>query len=304
MKNNEDYIDFEEVYLILWHGKKTIALFVFIFSIIGVAYALSQPNVYRSSAILVPSEESKSGGLAGLASQLGGLASLAGVNVSKGGSNSSVIALEMLKSKAFIGEFVEKYNLAVPLLAVSSWNLSTNKLIIDPEIYDNHTKTWIREVSPLRKVIPSNQELANYFISELLRIGQNQETGIVSLSITYYSPEISQKILIDLIGELNSKMKRDDILEAETSIKYLNLILEETPNVGLRNVFYQLIEQQEQTKMLANTRDDYIFKVIEPPLLPEVKYGPKRALIAIASAIIGLFIGFFIVLLRYFFKKS
>ena len=69
--------------------------------------------------------------------------------------------------------------------------------------------------------------------------------------------------------------------------EYLNEKLAETKVSSMEAVFYQLIEQQTKNMMLASIKDEYVFKVIEPPQVPELKDSPKRALMVLLGAILG-----------------
>ena len=50
--------------------------------------------------------------------------------------------------------------------------------------------------------------------------------------------------------------------------------------------------------MLANVRDEYVFKTIDPPLVPLEKTGPSRSLLCIVITLIGAALGTMVVLLR------
>ena len=97
-----------ELFAVLWDGKKTILSIVFLSGLISVLVALSLPNKYTSQALLAPRSDSGAGGALGqMASQFGGLASLAGVNL--GGlvdQSSTAVAIEMLKSREFFETYV------------------------------------------------------------------------------------------------------------------------------------------------------------------------------------------------------
>src|SRR6056300_302447 len=83
----DDEIDLLELWNILWKGKWLIIAITAVFAVGTVVYALSLPDIYRTDVLLSPAEDdgSPGGGLSGLG-QLGGLASLAGVDI--GGSSS------------------------------------------------------------------------------------------------------------------------------------------------------------------------------------------------------------------------
>lgn len=47
----------------------------------------------------------------------------------------------------------------------------------------------------------------------------------------------------------------------------------------MQNTFYKLIEEQTKSLMLAEVQEEFVFKVVDPSVVPEVKYEPKRYLI-------------------------
>jgi LPS O-antigen subunit length determinant protein (WzzB/FepE family) len=64
--------------------------------------------------------------------------------------------------------------------------------------------------------------------------------------------------------------------------------------------FFELIQSQTETIMLANASPEYLFKTLDPAVVPEMKAGPKRALICILGSLLGALLGGLIVLVRYF----
>ncbi len=74
--------------------------------------------------------------------------------------------------------------------------------------------------------------------------------------------------------------------------------------VSLDEVFAQLIEEQTKTIMLANVSKDYVFDVIDPPVAPELKSKPSRALICVLGTLLGGMLGVVVVLIRYYGRQS
>ena len=142
-KSYDDEIDLLELWRALMRGKWIIIAFTSVFSIASVFYALSLPNMYKSTAVLAPAESS-GGGLGKLAGQFGGLASLAGINLGGSGPDKTAEALEILQSWAFIEEFIQEQNIAPQVFAVKGWSPETNELIYNTEIYNPQTQTWTR----------------------------------------------------------------------------------------------------------------------------------------------------------------
>lgn len=306
MPNNvikNDDINLQELTTALWKGKWFLIIITFLFSTASVFYALSLPNIYKSEVLLVPAEENKGGGMSGLASQFGGLASMAGINLGGNGNDKTTLALEILKSRSFIGTFIQDNNLKASLIAANGWDISRNKLLYNPDIYDETSQTWKRKVTAPLKAEPSDLEIHEYFLNNNLAIITDKKTELIRVSIKHVSPFIAKDIVDKLITSINDKMKKDDIDEANKSIKYLRKGLNDTSLSEMKKVFYQLIEQQEQTKMLASVREQYVLKTIDPAVVTEIKESPKRALICILATLLGGALSLFIVFVRHFYFK-
>lgn len=296
----EDEIDLFVLWKAIWAGKWIIIVITSLFIIASVFYALSLPNIYKSEVLLAPAEGQTST-LGGMASQLGGLASLAGVNMGGGNISKTGLALEIMKSRAFIFKFIKKYNITAELMAVNDWNVNSNQLIYNEDIYNNVTKKWIREVKYPLEPKPSLQESYKEF-NRILSISQNIESSMVNVSIEHFSPYIAKQWVNWFIEAINEEMKNRDLVEANNSIVYLNTQLEATNVADFQRMLYQLIEEQTKTVMFANVREQYILKTIDPALVPELKSGPKRAFICVLGMLLGGVLAVVIVLIRYFLR--
>ncbi|MCF2848063.1 Wzz/FepE/Etk N-terminal domain-containing protein, partial [Pseudoalteromonas sp. PAST1] len=63
----------------IWQGKWVITICAIAFLLLAVVYAVLQPNIYKSTSLLTPSQSNSGSALGNMSSQLGGLAALAGV---------------------------------------------------------------------------------------------------------------------------------------------------------------------------------------------------------------------------------
>ena len=59
--------------------------------------------------------------------------------------------------------------------------------------------------------------------------------------------------------------------EANSAIEYLRKQLESTQLVEMQRVFYDLIESQTRISMLADVREEYVFQVVDPAVVPDEK---------------------------------
>lgn len=295
----DDEIDLRELFATLWRGKWIIIGFTFIFAVAGVFYALSQPNVYTASALLAPAQDEGGGRMSG---QLAGLASLAGVNLGRDGVNKTVIAKEVVRSRAFLTDFIHRHELAVPLMAVESWHMEREEWVINREIYNPDTGTWGTDDEG-ESLEPTDWDLVEDF-RERLSVSENKDNGMVTVSLTTLSPAASKEWVELLIRDLNDHMRDQDVAEAEASVQYLESKLQETNIAGMQQVFYQLIESETRTIMLANAQREYVFKTIDPAVVPQEKSGPKRALICVLATMLGGMLGVFLVFMLAFIRSG
>ena len=299
-EHSDDEIDLRELLSVLWAGKRLIVGITAVFALMAVFYALSIPNQYRATVVLAPAQ-SDGGGLSGALSQLGGLASLAGVNISKGDLSESQIAQQIMRSWNFVDNFINQNDLYVDLYASEGWNQQTNLLVIDDDKYDFETRRWLLEDDNGVLSPPSSWDLYEAF-SERLSISEDDETGLVSVSFEFYSPEIAKIWLDMLIESVNIHMQQRQVSKVANNIQYLKDQVSQTSIAEMQAAFYSLIEEQIKSKMLAEASPEYAFVTVSPAMVPEEKSRPKRALICVLGTLLGGIVSVFWVLSRYFLK--
>ncbi|MCH1920496.1 Wzz/FepE/Etk N-terminal domain-containing protein [Shewanella sp. A3A] len=302
--DNSDEIDLRELFSVIWSGKWIILATTVLFAAMSVGVALYLPNIYRSEATLAPAEEAQGGGLSGLASQFGGLASLAGVSLGGGNkADKSQLALEVLKSRQFISNFIETHHILPDLMADKKWDEKNNQIVYDPDIYDAESKTWVRDVNPPRQPKPSMQEAYKVF-QKLITVSDDTKTGMVTIAIEHKSPYVAKQWVDWLVADINREMKTRDVEEATKSTEYLNHQIQQTNVADIRSVLYKMIEAQTKTIMFAKVRDEYIFKTIDHAIVSEFKYSPKRSIIVLISIMLGLIFGVIAVFFKYSIYKK
>jgi hypothetical protein len=214
----DDEIDLRELFSVLWAGRIKIIVMSTVFAVASVLYALSVPNQYKATVLLSPAQ-STGGGLSGALGQLGGLASLAGVSIGGGESSEAQIAQEIMKSRSFIEGFIASNDLAVGVYAAEGWSRSSNRLQINSELYDEYGSRWLLpndttgELGP-----PSSWILFERFLG-MLSVSEGNKSGLVSVSIEYYSPEIAKYWLDLFISAINGHMQERKMAEVTRNIR-------------------------------------------------------------------------------------
>jgi LPS O-antigen subunit length determinant protein (WzzB/FepE family) len=99
-------------------------------------------------------------------------------------------------------------------------------------------------------------------------------------------------------------MKHEAMKAAENSISFLEDAYKSTNNQSLRDGISSLIESQIKTLMLASSDDDYIYKTLDSPIVPEKKSAPGRALLCILGTLLGGLLGVILTLFLHFFRRD
>ncbi|WP_172439700.1 Wzz/FepE/Etk N-terminal domain-containing protein [Pseudoalteromonas piscicida] len=270
----------------------------FLIAVLSVIIVLMLPNIYRSDALLIPNSQTDSTLSGGLGSNLGGLASLAGLDLDSGESESVSIAIEVMKSRKFIHYFIEKYELEAVLFATTGWNRETNSLIFDREVYSTESKAWSDDERMTK------QEIHEAFLIDHFGFESDKEAGTYRFSIRHYSPYVAQEILKNFIFELNELMRKRAIADAEVQLEYLSDAIEHENRNEMTLALYELATKYTKQKMLAEVRDDYVFKTLDPAIVPEKKFAPKRGVICIIAVLSSLLFFSLIQILRMIFRDS
>lgn len=261
---------------------KFIAATTVLVTSVAVLYAfLSQP-VYRSEVLIAPARsDSATGGLSALASQIGGVASLAGVNLSNSGDDSER-SYAILTSRQFTRMFVEEMNL-LPELFRDDWDADEN--------------AWKMKVADDP---PTLADAVEKFDKKIRSVSRNNQTGFVVVSIDWYDPQLAAQWANGMIEQLNAYLKQKDTVESQENIAYLRAEFEKTSITELRQAISRLIEQQIQGAMVANVRDEYAFNILDPavPAQLDDPVRPKRLLLLVTGLLLGLMLSLVLVLVQ------
>ena len=293
-----DEISLRELFDVLWSGKIKIIAITAVFAVTSVFYALSLPNQYKATALLAPAQSSQ-GNLSG--SQLGGLFSRAGVSIGGGKSNEAQIALEIMQSWSFIEGFIEDNDLEVQIFAAEDWDKASNDLKINNEIFNIENEQWlIKDQNGI--VGPSSWDLYKKFKGRL-SVSQDKLSGLVFISIEYYSPQLAKQWLDMYVKAINEHMQQREVVKVSNNINYLEAQIEKTSISQMQEVFYSIIEEQIKSKMLAEASPDYTFVAVSPSMVPVQKSQPIRSTICIIITLMGGIFSLVLVLVTHYFRK-
>ncbi|MDB2318927.1 Wzz/FepE/Etk N-terminal domain-containing protein [Gammaproteobacteria bacterium] len=295
---HEDELDLEEFFRALWINKSIFIGIISAFSIISIVFSLFLTNIYTATSLLSPSSSTNS---SSPLSQYGGLASMAGISLSdpSSGVSKTNIALSLIKSKRLLQRLIDDYNILPDLMAAKSWDKKNNALIYDSSIYNSSKEIWISGLTTPQKSIPSIHQAFKVY-EQIVSVSQDNKSGIITLRVQHMSPKVAAQLSKLIVSTVNSIVAEMDIQDYQASISYLEDQLTVTPYAELRTLFYELIQDNTQSMMLAKVKKEYALETIDPPLEAEQRSSPVRSLIVILATFFGAIFSLVVFYVRFY----
>lgn len=326
-------IDFGAFFKIIWKEKVWIIIITMLFAALGLVYAFTAREEFISSGKILPEFQSKSGGLG----QFAGLASLAGVDIggATGGSGDAVrpdLYPDVLKSTPF---FLDLFQLKVKTKENKEILFSQfyDQYVLDNEIKEENKK--LRFPTSNQYIAVSYQTEKNLKdLRERINATNDKKTGLLTVTVkmpdpvvatlvtrysmdyltTYiinYRTEKAKKDLNFLAERLDAakgKYYNNQAKKAQYSDQYqLSMMKLQSADLQrerieseykISSTFYNSLLQKYEEAKLKIQQETPVLKVLEPPVVPNKKSEPKKAIIAIISAFLGGVVGVIFALLR------
>jgi len=257
-------IDLFELWSRVWRRRWMVIAISAVFVAASVTYALLAKPMYRAAVVIVEVHDDALGGAASLANQLGGLASMVGVNI--GGMKSDNNGVAVLNSRHLTEEFIRRNSLV-------------NKII---EMPGPHRTMWYA---------------VKAFRDSALTIREDTRANKIEVEVEWEDPRLAAEYANQYVALANELVRVRTLTEATRNIEYLNEQIEKTTVVELRRVMYSLIETETKRLMLANSRTEYAFTVIDPAVTPEMRASPKRTQLVVTFTFVGGVLGSLLALL-------
>jgi uncharacterized protein involved in exopolysaccharide biosynthesis len=243
---------------------------------ISVAVSYAFPRKYRAEVLLAPVADSDIGGnLRSLAGRYGQLASAVGIDLSSADSSSDT-ALALLQSRGFLEDFI------------------TDKKVMSV-LYPGSA-----EPGNAAKSKKTLQDAYRRFVRSILLVKRDKGADLVILRIDWRDRRVAADWANSLEARLNEVTRKQAIEEADRSLSYLRAELKGAEYVQLKDSISSLIEAQVNKRMLATTRPDYSFRVLDRARPPDANksVAPKRVLFLIGGLFVGGLAGCWLALRR------
>jgi uncharacterized protein involved in exopolysaccharide biosynthesis len=279
----EDEVTLSDLFAVLWRGRWFIVGTTAAITVVAGIAAFVTPKSYRAQVVLspvssVPGAGELGGALGSLASQFGGLASLAGISV--GGDSKREESIAVLQSEALTRKYIQDNDL-LPTLYSKRW--------------DAEKGAW-KPDNP--KKIPTLWQANQFFKKKIRNVTTDAKTGLVTLSITWKDATTAAKWANDLVEMTNNYLRTKAIQESERNILYLNDQAAKTKVVEGKQAIYKILETEINKVMLARGSNEYAFRIVDPAVAPEKAHSPQKLIWLLAGMFGGACLSAFIVLAR------
>lgn len=260
----EDEINLLDLVKVILKHKWLIFWIVVIAVFLTAIISLLMTPIYEAKAVILPIASQGEGfGASSIAAQFG-------IATPTPPNTSEIVGL--LKSNKLRERVLKRYNLLPVLFEEDSLEEKTEE-----------ERIWMG----LR------------YLGEALKINSNQKENTIEISMEFKDPEITANIVNYLLKELNDYMSSEARRVAETNRRYLESQVDKTADPIIRTNIYSLIAKQIEASAMAEAKENFAFKVIDPPKAPDMRSKPKRKLMVVVSFVVSLFLGIFLA----FFKE-
>jgi len=308
--DQDDEINLLELWQVVWKRRKFIAYFVGAVVVLTAVVSLFMTNIYESKAVITP-VETKSGAGGGMAAALAAMGGGLGGMIGLPESASSTEIVLLLNSNILREKIIKEYNL-LPVLFSKQW--------------DEEKKTWKRggfSLNPLTwvsklitavkpadkkalKKVPGVPDIYDGLrvLKDIIQVQSNIKEKSITISAQFDDPEVAASLAGYFVAALNDHMSKEARRVAAINKKYLEEQLPLNSDPLIKQKIYTMIAQQVETAMMAEVKENFSFKVIDPPMVPDKKIKPKRAQMVVLSFVVALFLAVFIVFFLEYLEKN
>jgi len=265
----EDEINLGEYFAILRKNGSKIILFSLAVGIVTLLVMFLLPDIYQATAVLTPAVDEKRPNPA-----LGVLASF-GVDI---GSPTKVEDLETLfKSNDLTVRVFGKYNLW-PIVLLDRFDPATGNMK-----FCWTERLFGREKGPRA---PGDWD-AIRAAKDRLKVSVNRKATTVSVSFESPSAEGSANIVKYYLDEGKNRLQEEALDRAVKNKQFIEEQIGKTVDALTRDRLYSLYGQEVEREMMGRNREQFGFRVIDSPRVPDRKSSPSRGRVVVTSILLS-----------------
>ncbi len=268
----EDEINLLDLIKVILKNLRLIGIIIGVVVVATAIISLIMTPVYESKAVIMPTTQTKDIGVGSMLAQQFG--------ISGPSSPMATEVVSLLKSNTLRERIIKRYNLLKLFFEDDYEELKKQK--------NENELLWMG----LRR------------FDGITKVNFKQKDNTIEIVVGYKDPKIARDLVNYTLAELTDYMSIEAKRVAETNKKYLESQLENTADPFIKTKLYTLIAQQLETAMMAEVKENFAFKVLDAPMIPDKRSKPKRKLMVLIAFVVSLFIGIFAAFLREYMIKQ
>jgi len=309
---DEDEINLLDYWRVIWKRRKLIGYIVAAVVVLTALYSLTMTNIYQAKAVIAPVTGKDGGGglSSALAQQFGGLPGIA-----MPGSSSTTEIVNLSKSNILKEKVITQHNL-MPVLFPGQWDTKHQRWkASEGGGFSLNPLAWLSDLIKMVRPAPTTGARKKQpgvpdswdglrALDGIIKVSSNAKEGTIVITADYHDPDLAAKFVEYFLISLTDHMSSEARRVAQVNMKYLEGQLWVTADPFIKQKIYNLIAQQVETSMMTEVKENFAFKVIDPPKAPDMKIKPKRAQMVMLSFVVALFIGIFVAFLLEYLEKQ
>ncbi len=305
---DEDEINLLDYWRVIWKRRKIIGWIVMGITILTAVVALFMTNIYQAKAVITPVAGKDGSGGSSVSSMMAQQ-----FGIIQAGPAPGTEIINLLKANIVREKMIEKYQL-MPVLFPNKWDslrkqwkkgggdFSLNPLAL---IGVARKLLETEDVGAKKKdpSVPSMWEGIR-MLNSIIMVTQNVKENTITISVDFRDPEMAATIAKNLMDTLVDYIAGEAKRVSTINQKYLETQLTQNADPFIKQKIYMLIAQQIETVMMAEIKENFAFKVIDPPMAPDKKIKPKRVQMVMISFVVALFMGVFVAFFLEYLEKQ
>lgn len=267
----DDEIDLMQIFEVIYNNKVLIGIITAVITVATAVVSLVMTPQFEAKSVIVPTSKPKEvgSGLEAVALQFGLTAPI---------SPNLAEIVNILNSNTLYDRIIKKYNLLEVFF-------EKDKLANKTEL----EKYWMG---------------IRLFKNDIVKVTTKQKEGLIELSVKYKDPQLASKFNQMILEELTEYMTSEARRVAETNKKYLEEQLVKVADPFIKAKIYTLIAQQIEIIMMSEVKENFAFKVLDYPLVPDKRVSPKRTQMVVIAFVSALILAIFVVFIKEYISSA
>ena len=314
-------INFKELFKVLWKEKWWIMAITALFMALGLGYAFSLREEFTSQGKILPEVSGKGSG-----SQLSGLAALAGLNLGSAASGTDAIRPDLypdvINSTPFFMELLKTEIVTKDNQKLTFENYYHSVLEKAEKIDEDRLKKFPVEEPGIIVINLLNEDRLTD-LRERVTASIDQKSGVIFITSKMPDPVVAAGVtqfamnyLVDYITDYRTEKLKQDVAYLGDQVgaskqKYysdqarkasyadqfqLGTLRSQSADIQRErieseyrmssSVYNEILKQYEEAKFKLH-QETPVFQVLEPPVVPNLKSEPRKAIILLGFTMMG-----------------